>query len=837
MSEFIADLRESRIPTVCDDFDSDDFLAELRPQRSSSNADHSMEMDMSSCHENIGSSDEHLHGLLTSSQFSTDQIIELIQGSTETLIKKLLYGRRIAHLEGQIRVTLEDEPHSPIVVNFNQQTSVRSPKSKSCSPMTHVGDEFNIRLRRRGNDSVISPKHHHENTRQSPDFTPLKFVDEPYLKNTRRGSDDSGYGGKNFDMDTSRLVPSEERFCPSTETVCTMLEPELRYVREPSCENIRAGQTSPASETWEELDDEGSPLIIDESYDTETQPETTSTSEQDRPMEQAGSQQVEAIKFGPESPLTNQNHDHNQHDDHGASSVRRSSSLPVDLSGDSEDPRGSLSPNVQNLVLCSSSSPQGLVCRLCHATVKNMKDLSRHAAQTHNLFTCVQCSLSFPTEPHLKDHVCHLQKQSSPNSTHSPKYLEAQVQDYCSSHQPVEQVLDLSMRKRPEIRKEDEVSDLKSTVIVGTTRALSSRPGQNVSRDGYGQPGPDSSLSTSERSSDAHFNQTLRQMQRMQSFDTMGNGLVSIKVEPGCRSLPLPAQNVFLVKGQDVQAIPIKTEEPSDRSRVEDVSPRLMTSKYVSAPRVKPPIRFSPYSREKLTELTARFLASRKVTPTAKEPPTLESATADEEVNKASYQRELPTISAQVTANVNDEISCEVSKSETALKNRVNAFVKNGGHQGQAEAFGNSKMANSSGTNSTAKHTDEKKVSSVSHGVLRNATNGMYTCGHESCGEEFVCFQALEHHSVDSHGRYLCEHCGKTFTARPNRDRHVRYHTGERPYKCDLCPMAFFRGDDLKYHRTTRHPTAEPFVCKRCNRNFTWNRDLERHQRHCRCKA
>nr|KAG5709238.1 hypothetical protein BaRGS_017990 [Batillaria attramentaria] len=75
----------------------------------------------------------------------------------------------------------------------------------------------------------------------------------------------------------------------------------------------------------------------------------------------------------------------------------------------------------------------------------------------------------------------------------------------------------------------------------------------------------------------------------------------------------------------------------------------------------------------------------------------------------------------------------------------------------------------------------------------------------KTCDRQFRSFAELETHSATEHRRFLCEYCGKGFTAKPNRDRHVRYHTGERPYRCPLCPQAFFRGDDLKYHRTTKH--------------------------------
>ena len=79
-------------------------------------------------------------------------------------------------------------------------------------------------------------------------------------------------------------------------------------------------------------------------------------------------------------------------------------------------------------------------------------------------------------------------------------------------------------------------------------------------------------------------------------------------------------------------------------------------------------------------------------------------------------------------------------------------------------------------------------------------------CPVQECGQQFRAFSELEEHSARLHRRHLCEYCGKSFTAKPNRDRHVRYHTGVKPYKCHICSQAFYRGDDLKYHRTTKHP-------------------------------
>lgn len=107
------------------------------------------------------------------------------------------------------------------------------------------------------------------------------------------------------------------------------------------------------------------------------------------------------------------------------------------------------------------------------------------------------------------------------------------------------------------------------------------------------------------------------------------------------------------------------------------------------------------------------------------------------------------------------------------------------------------------------------------------STKAPFTC--EVCEETFGSFDDFHEHGVKVHRRFICSYCGKVFTSRPNRERHIRYHTGEKPYKCDLCTASFLRGDDLKYHRTTKHADVKPFTCGACRTSFSIPKDLEKH--------
>uniref|UniRef100_H3B2H1 Zinc finger and BTB domain containing 7B n=2 Tax=Latimeria chalumnae TaxID=7897 RepID=H3B2H1_LATCH len=75
---------------------------------------------------------------------------------------------------------------------------------------------------------------------------------------------------------------------------------------------------------------------------------------------------------------------------------------------------------------------------------------------------------------------------------------------------------------------------------------------------------------------------------------------------------------------------------------------------------------------------------------------------------------------------------------------------------------------------------------------------------------------------------FACEECGVRFTRNDKLKIHMRKHTGERPYSCDHCEARFLHSYDLKNHMYL-HTGDRPFECTLCHKAFAREDHLQRH--------
>ncbi|KAK0423712.1 hypothetical protein QR680_008291 [Steinernema hermaphroditum] len=146
--------------------------------------------------------------------------------------------------------------------------------------------------------------------------------------------------------------------------------------------------------------------------------------------------------------------------------------------------------------------------------------------------------------------------------------------------------------------------------------------------------------------------------------------------------------------------------------------------------------------------------------------------------------------------------------------------------------------------------TDQAQLGPIKHPTLwrrsrseSDVSTGTYVCQH--CGQAFALHDRLAKHIASRHrdrsasvngegpnsGKiHKCTVCKKSFGRSDMLTRHMRLHTGIKPYGCQICGQVFSRSDHLSTHQRT-HTGEKPYQCPQCNYAASRRDMITRHMR------
>lgn len=106
-----------------------------------------------------------------------------------------------------------------------------------------------------------------------------------------------------------------------------------------------------------------------------------------------------------------------------------------------------------------------------------------------------------------------------------------------------------------------------------------------------------------------------------------------------------------------------------------------------------------------------------------------------------------------------------------------------------------------------------------------------FTC--HMCGKQYRSNADLTRHLRCVHDgvkNYQCDICSRCFASKGTRNDHRRTHTGEKPYVCHICGKSFPTPNSIYVHRRT-HTDYFPHSCTTCDKKFRRKQQLVNHSR------
>nr|CDS33056.1 zinc finger protein [Hymenolepis microstoma] len=135
-------------------------------------------------------------------------------------------------------------------------------------------------------------------------------------------------------------------------------------------------------------------------------------------------------------------------------------------------------------------------------------------------------------------------------------------------------------------------------------------------------------------------------------------------------------------------------------------------------------------------------------------------------------------------------------------------------------------------TSTPLSHRNPGRLSEVIHEPGSNAKNNLDKKTHPChfCGKVFDRPSLLIRHIRTHTGEkpWTCPYCKKGFATKNGMIIHERTHTGVKPYKCPYCARTFNACSNYSFHIDT-HRGRRRHHCEQCGKNFVTPGDLKRH--------